>query len=274
MRKMGGLAKRMPLAFWSMLGATCAITGVPLFSGWVSKDAVVYQTLALGHPILWAFGVAAAAITAYYMSRLMWMTFAGAYRGDPHAGEHDHAPHVPAWVMGLPVALLGIGSVVIGWLNWPHEGFAQFLAPVFSGAPEPAAAWGGEFVSTQIPLLIALIVGAGAAYLQYGTAGALREAPKRLEREAAGQPALLVNLYYWNELLHALFVVPARALATLCARIVDPKLIDAVLVRDVAADAGILGLLFRRWQTGLIRTYALTLLCGAAAVIVYFAVVR
>ncbi|HVA38561.1 MAG TPA: NADH-quinone oxidoreductase subunit L [Candidatus Dormibacteraeota bacterium] len=274
-RKMGGLAKKMPVAFWSMLAATCAITGVPLFSGWVSKDAVVYQTLALGHPILWALGVLAAALTAYYMSRMMWITFAGEYRGDPHAGEHGHGPHVPAWVMGLPVAVLGVGSVVIGWLNWPVESFARFLAPVFNGAPEvPVGAWGGEFLSTQLPLLAALIVGAGLAYLQYGTAAALADAPDRLEREAKTQPAFLVKLFYWNELLDALFTVPARAIGTWFARVLDPKVIDAVLVRDVATDAGILGLLFRRWQSGLVRTYALTLLCGAAAMIVYFAVVR
>ncbi|TAM87769.1 NADH-quinone oxidoreductase subunit L [bacterium] len=272
MRKMGGLAARMPVAFWSMLAATCAIIGVPLFSGWVSKDAVVYQTLAHGHPVLWAIGVLAAAVTAYYMSRMMWITFAGSFRGDEHAHGHGH---VPAWVMGLPVALLGAGSVVIGWLNWPHEGFAEFLAPVFGGTDvAPAAAWGGEFLSTQIPLFLALLVGAGIAYLQYGTTAALAGAPRRLEHEAVRQPAFVVHLYYWNELLDALFVTPARALAALCARVVDPKLIDAVLVRDVAMDVGVFGLLVRRWQSGLVRAYALTLLCGAAAIIVYFAVVR
>ena len=133
-RRMGGLWKRMPFAFWVMLTAVLSITGVPGFSGFFSKDEVIYGDLQFGHPWLFAVSALTAGITAYYMFRLLFIAFLGEYRGDV-----DHA-HAPAWTMNVPVAILVAPSVAIGaalMIGGENSPWAQFLAPLFSPQRAP-----------------------------------------------------------------------------------------------------------------------------------------
>jgi NADH-quinone oxidoreductase subunit L len=117
-RRMGGMRSRAPVAFWAMFAAVLAISGFPGFAGFFSKDPVVFGALEHGHPWLYAVGIVTAGITAYYMFRLFFVTFFGTYRGETAtAHEHEHdTPHAPGWIMAAPVAILGVFSVIAGYV--------------------------------------------------------------------------------------------------------------------------------------------------------------
>jgi NADH-quinone oxidoreductase subunit L len=270
-RKMGGLYRRMPFAFAAMLIGTLAIIGFPLFSGYYSKDAVIYGALEHGHPWIYAAGVLTAGITAYYMFRMLFLTFFGPYRGD--AAEHagDDEAHAPAWIMQLPVALLMVPSVVAGYLSIGGAGslWFRYFGDLFGASPETASAPIGEFASTLVVLgfVAAGIVG---AYVRYGAPRAQLGAVARLSAEALRMPQVLVRAFYFDDAIEAVFVRPAQALGAFISRIFDPLVIDAG-VRDVAWLAGVLGYVARAAQTGLVRSYALTIVMGAAAFLAYFA---
>ncbi|MGH7715178.1 MAG: proton-conducting transporter membrane subunit, partial [Vulcanimicrobiaceae bacterium] len=295
-RLMGGLRTRAPFAFWSMTIATLSICGVPPLAGFFSKDAVVYDTLLRGHLELYIVGVITAGITAYYMFRMIFIAFFGTYRGDvdpsnlgirhpefagtpavaahPHeAEEHEH--HTPAWIMTAPVAVLWIGTIFAGFLNvgGTDSLWYKLLSPVFGSAmtyPEGSAPV-TEMISSVIVLAV-VILGIAIAYVRYGNLAALRDAVGRLREESVRMPAILVNLFYFDDAIDALFIRPSRALGFFFGKLVDPLVIDGT-VREARVSAVWLGHLFRSFQTGLVRAYALTIAFGAAAFIVYYAIV-
>src|SRR6202521_4733921 len=131
-RKMGGLAKRMPLAYWTFLIGTLAIAGIFPFAGFFSKDAVLDAALRLNHPWLFGAGVVAAGLTAFYMFRLLFVSFFGQYRGEhePHAGK--------ARSMTIPVVILSALSIAGGWLVFPgHDALSGALSATFADARLP-----------------------------------------------------------------------------------------------------------------------------------------
>jgi NADH-quinone oxidoreductase subunit L len=139
MRKMGGLRKYMPWTFATMLIATLAISGIPPFAGFFSKDEILWQAFSSPHgsKIFWIIGVITAFMTSFYMFRLLFMTFTGEYRGaKPEAhghGSHDdhghHTPHESPWLMLAPLVLLGVLSIIGGWVGIGNR-FEHFLDPV------------------------------------------------------------------------------------------------------------------------------------------------
>jgi len=295
-RKMGGLVKKLPFAFVAMATGVLAICGIPGFSGFFSKDQVIYGALEHGHPWLYAVGIVTAGITAYYMCRMLFITFLGSYRGevDPsdlgmrhpelagtagNASFQTLAPqddttevhaHAPAWYMNLPVAILIVPTVLIGWLMfggenspWAHFFTGQF--PLWHPAPTAIS----ELATTGIVLVVVLI-GIGLAYWRYATAPALADAVPRLREESIRMPALLTNLFYFDAAIDLLFVRPAQLLGTVFGRFLDPHVIDGG-VRDVAAGTRWLGALTRSFQTGLVRAYALFLVFGAMLFLAYYA---
>jgi NADH-quinone oxidoreductase subunit L len=286
-RKMGGLRERQPFAFWAMLIGTLAIIGFPLTSGFYSKDAVIYGALEHGHPLLYFAGVLTAGVTAYYMFRMLFLTFFGPYRGDvpddrlgiassaaaAHAAAHGD-DHAPAWLMQLPVAILIVPTIAAGYLTIGIGGpspWSRFFATTFAvsdnvaGPVLPIAEWASSFI---VLLLVAL--GIIVAYLRYGAPAAQAGAIERVKSETARMPAVLVHAFYFDDTIAFLIVRPAQALGAAIDRFFDPHVIDAG-VRDVAWLAGALGVIVRKLQTGLVRGYALTIVIGAAAFIAYFA---
>ncbi len=128
MTKMGGLRSKMPITAYTMLTGVLAIAGIPLFSGWYSKDAILAQALAFGlahqkHFLLFLLPLVTAGITAFYMFRMWFMTFAGEPR-DQHVYEHAHET---AWLMTVPLVLLAIGSVFVAWGLPPWQAHESFL---------------------------------------------------------------------------------------------------------------------------------------------------
>jgi len=288
-RRMGGLVKKLPFAFVAMLTGVLAICGIPPFSGFFSKDQVIYGTLQHGHPWLYAVGIVTAGITAYYMCRLLFVTFLGEYRGnvDPSdlgirhpelAGTPDvhdaHASHghAPAWIMNVPVAILIVPTVFAGWLMFGGDNspWAHFFAAEFvpSSLPAPAISEG----VTGIVALLVVLLGAAIAYVRYGTVAARAGAVARLRDESVRMPALLRNAFYFDAALDLIFVRGSEALGTFFSRYVDPHAIDGA-VRETAISAGWLGALTRSFQTGLVRAYAFIIVVGAACFIAYYALV-
>jgi NADH-quinone oxidoreductase subunit L len=290
-RKMGGLRKQMPFAFAAMLVGVLAICGVPGFSGFFSKDAVLTETLAHGHPVMWLVGVVTAGLTAYYMSRMLIVTFFGAYRGniDPselgmrhpelagtaahHDDDHAHHAHAPAWLMSGPVAILMVPTTLIGWLAFGGDDspWRRFFAPVFPANVGDTVIGVPEWV-TSVLVLVLIVAGAGVAYLRYGNPKALLDAVPRLRTETVRMPAALTNALYFDAAIDALFVKPAQAAGRWFGAFVDPHVIDAG-VREASISANWLGHLFRSFETGLVRAYALTIAFGVACFAIYYVVI-
>lgn len=116
MRKMGGLKRWMPVTYWTFLISTIAIAGIPPLSGFISKDSILWEAFADGHHIVWILGLCGAFMTAFYMFRLVYMTFHGECRADHHTQEHLHESP-PA--MTVPLLILAGLAAVAGLLNWP-----------------------------------------------------------------------------------------------------------------------------------------------------------
>ncbi|MFN2449607.1 MAG: NADH-quinone oxidoreductase subunit L [Candidatus Baltobacteraceae bacterium] len=290
-RLMGGMRKRTPVAFWAMGASVLAISGFPFFSGYFSKDQVIYGALQNGYPWMWAVGLLTAGITAYYMFRLFFVTFFGTYRGalDPaqvgvtrqaqsgpgavishqHAEPHERDAHAPGWIMAVPVAILGVFAVTAGYLMiGPESPWAHFFASSFPARALPTPAI--SEVATTLIAVAMFAIGCALAYGRYMSRAFLENAAQHLARETRTQPRVLVHLYYFNEAIDVLFVRPALALGTFCGRWFDPHLIDGV-VRETLLGSRFAGSVMRAAQTGLVRSYALVLVLGAAAFAVYYA---
>ncbi len=277
-RRMGGLMKKLPFAFWCMLAGVLAISGIPGFSGFFSKDAVIYGMLQHGHPWLYAVGILTAGITAYYMFRLFFVTFLGEYRGTVatsapgagHAGPGGRPAHAPGWLMAVPVGILAVFATIAGYvlIGGGASPWSRFFAQTFppESLPRPAI---GEGLTTVIALVVVLC-GIGIAYLRYATKEALANAPARLARESARMPAPLVHLFYFDDAIEWLFVRPAQLLGEIFGRFFDPRVIDGA-VQETAVSSQWLGALVRSAQTGLVRAYVLIVVFGAACFIAYYA---
>lgn len=287
-RRMGGLMKKLPFAFAAMLTGVIAICGIPYIgAGFFSKDLVIQGTLEHGYVWLYVIGIVTAGITAYYMCRLLFITFLGSYRGgvDPadlgmhveHASNAGHAPgaeHSPnaERFMIVPVAILIPFSVLIGWLMfggnnspWSHYFAQQWPQQQLAAAPVSEGL-------TGLITFVVVLLGIGAAYLRYATASAQSNAVERLREETVHMPALLSNAFYFDAAIDALFVRPAQWLGGIFARVLDPHVVDGA-VRETVISAQWLGTLTRSFQTGLVRAYALILVFGVACFVVYYAIV-
>ncbi|MHB8461381.1 MAG: NADH-quinone oxidoreductase subunit L, partial [Vulcanimicrobiaceae bacterium] len=287
-RRMGGLRKKLPFAFWAMLIGVLAICGLPGLSGSFSKDAVIQGALEHGHPWLYVVGIVTAGITAYYMFRMLFLTFAGAHRGDidpsnlgmrhpelagtPHGDAHAEHHHAPAWLMNVPVAILIIPTIFAGWLlfgggaSW----WSTFFATTFAPETLPVAPV-SELATTGIVLLL-VALGFIVAYLRYGRMGDAKAAAEKLRAETVHALPALTHAFYFDEALDALFVRPAMWLGALSAQILDPHIIDGA-VREVVHLARSLGDGVRAVQSGLLRAYVLLVVGGAVVFIAYYTLI-
>jgi NADH-quinone oxidoreductase subunit L len=295
MRRMGGLRSRLPITFWTFLAASLAISGIPPFSGFWSKDdilgSVFAQATTSGNPwwyLLWAVGILTAGLTAFYMFRLVFGVFAGNYRGEAAAANvHDedeedeeeggghHAGkvrffdihEVPA-VMSIPLIILAVLSIIggligpfafIGVPQW--QPLVNFLAPVFSGVH--IATSGIDWISTVLSLGVALLGITGAAALYR----------KGFEYKENRNPLyqLVFNKYYVDEALTFVLIKPIMAVGRGLTSFLEGGTLDggsrglAWVFRGTSAG-------LRRLQTGYMRNYALAILLGAVLIIVYYAV--
>jgi NADH-quinone oxidoreductase subunit L len=293
MRKMGGLRKYMPWTFWTMLIATLAISGIPPFAGFFSKDEILWQAFSSPHgsKIFWLLGVITAFMTSFYMFRLIFLTFTGEYRGpqpDAHSshGDHGHhAPHESPWLMLAPLVLLGVLSVIGGWVGIGNR-FERFLAPVIQKVSvEQDVAQSGEAIKTPISegegavgeskgtenLLMAISVlvafsGLGLAWFLYVKRP---ELPEQIAAAAGGLYKLVLNKYWIDELYSAVIIGPLVAFSRVVLwQTIDQKIVDGT-VNESAIAARDVSQIVRQQQSGLVRSYAGWIAAGAAAVVAY-----
>jgi NADH-quinone oxidoreductase subunit L len=265
MRKMGGLRRKMPVTFWTMLIAGGALAALPPLAGFWSKDEILGAAFVNGHLLLYAIGIITAVLTAFYVTRALWMTFYGEPR-DHHL--YDHAHESPR-VMTLPLMALAAGSAVLGIaIGFPPErGFIHtFLAPVVEAAGVTEHA---PELATIVALAIASVL-AGLIGIAVGVSMYVRHRPDpaALTRAAGPVYRILVNKYYVDELYDHRFVEAARAIAG-ASWAFDIHIIDGLANRlGWALAMGGQGL--RRVQTGVVGNYALTIVAGLLLVLVAY----
>jgi NADH-quinone oxidoreductase subunit L len=213
MRRMGALKDKIPITHWTMWVGSLAISGIPFLAGFFSKDEILWQAYSSpqGSKLLWFVGLATAGLTAFYMWRLMNMTFYGKSHVAPEAGKHVHES--PA-SMTIPLTLLAIGSALAGWLGTPKlwnlpagfRAFERWLEPVFASAAE-AVREGAHNASVEWMLmgLSVAVAAAGIAIARYFYHDR-PSIPDTLARVFRPLYTLLYNKWYVDEIYDFLFV--------------------------------------------------------------------
>jgi len=259
MRRYGGLSRVMKLTYLSFAAGWLAILGVPPFAGFWSKDKII-ETAFADNVVLGSAALLGAGITAFYMTRVMFLTFWGERRWEPEAHPHES----PA-VMTVPMVLLAVGSVVSGLVLTMGDALVNWLEPVVGeehhelGVP--------VWVITALTLGV-VAVGAGLAYARYVRQRVPVTAP------AAVSPVTVAARrdLYQDAVNESLLMRPGQYLTRLLV-FLDNKGVDGVVNGFAATIGGTSGRV-RRVQTGFVRSYALSMLGGAALVVVALLAVR
>ena len=317
---MGGLRKYLPVTYWTFMIGALAIAGVPFLSGFFSKDEILYKTFvgtpySHGSTLLWVIGAITSLLTAIYMFRLVHLAFHGerrtaalahaghahddAHAAHGHGAGHGHGtPHDAPPSMAIPLIVLAIGSVVAGYVGYPHalgghnliEGFLepsfevhQMAAPgetpavpvTEAGAPALAAEGEADHAAGDIRterMLMAISTGIAFAgiFIAWFFWRRQPSIPAALERQFSGVHRLLLNKYYLDEIYNAVIVQPIKQVSTGALwKGVDAGLIDGS-VNGVGAGVQTFSTTLRRLQTGSIRTYAASLFYGAVMILGWY----
>ena len=303
LRRMGGLKRELPITYWTFLTGTLAIAGVPLLSGFFSKDEILGKTFASGHTVLWAVALVTAFLTATYMFRLLYLAFFGARRAGPEGAHgpdpHGHGPgaalrphlHDAPPAMAIVLVVLAIGSVLAGYVGVPASlgggnRFEHYLEPSFqaptmttiesvlTAAPpvtRSESAPPSESPETEMALMgasvAAALAGIGLASFIYLKRPTVADV---LAERLSGLYRLLLGKYFVDEIYDALFVQPIKRVSTVFLwRGVDAGLIDGTVNSVGFAVRGSSAVL-RRLQTGSVRAYAMSLFVGVVAIVGYF----
>jgi NADH-quinone oxidoreductase subunit L len=286
MRKMGGLRKHMPITYWTFLAATIAIAGVPFFAGFFSKDEILAKVFEVGHGggeyalvymVLWGLALAGAALTAFYMFRLVSMTFWGEFRGGEEA---EHHLHESPWTMTVPLIILGFLSFAGGYIGLPgklwhkpeHNLFEHFLAPILPDIHWAAHAEHAGHVSLGLEWglvgLSVLVAVSGIVFaLWFYARGNSFARPEAVAAKLGILYRTVLNKYYVDEIYDATVIRPLHRFAMFCWRIFDTWVIDGT-VNMLAFLTEILGDFLRYLQTGNVRNYALSVALGILALAV------
>jgi NADH-quinone oxidoreductase subunit L len=261
MRRFGGLRAVMPVTYVTFFVCYLAIIGIPPFSGFFAKDTVIDATFAKGGASGWILGIAAlvgAGITAFYMTRVMFMTFAGERRWDPDVHPHEVPP-----VMTSPMVVLAIGALGFGAFEILGDRLAGFLGPVFGYVPpEPSV-----FTTAGIVALVLVIAGIALAWYMYGRAPVPVTAPAGRFAITAARKDL-----YGDAVNESLLMRPGQWLTRLSVYF-DNRGVDG-LVNTVAATVGGTSGRVRRVQNGFVRSYALSMFVGAVLLVGALLLVR
>ncbi|WP_207429190.1 NADH-quinone oxidoreductase subunit L [Pedobacter sp. SYSU D00535] len=269
MRMMGGLKGKLPVTFATMLIGTIAISGIPPFSGFFSKDEILAHAYE-HNKILWVLGVIGAMLTAFYMFRMLFLTFYGSFRG---THEQEHHLHESPKSMTIPLIVLAVLSVVGGFIGVPEvlggsHWLSQFLSPVFfdsnSRVPAMHLDHSTEYFLMAVSVVLAL-VSAVIAYTRYVSKKPV-PVPDNGERGALAN--LSYNKYYIDEVYDAIVGKPLNALSRFFFKVVDKSLIDGLVngFGRVTTEAS-KGL--RLLQTGNIGFYIFMMVAGIVALLLY-----
>ena len=250
--QMGGLKEKLPRTYWTMLIGALALSGVPPFSGFFSKDEILFSALATGHTAIWFIGVLVAGMTAYYTFRMIFLVF----HGEPHDKEaFDHA-HEPPAVMTVPLIILAVGAAFAGVLNLPaifggSLNVSNWLAPSLVEHHAHTSIW------LEILAIFASVgVVACGIYIAYKKFGHGAEEPV-----FTGFAKIGYHKFYVDEIYNAVFVKPYKGFGSVISKFLEPKVTDSgVKLSSWLYQKA--GTAFKALQVGYVRIYALYMIIG------------
>ncbi len=269
-RAMGGLRKKLPITFLTFLIATIAISGIPPFAGFFSKDEILAHVFE-HNKLLWVLGVLGSLMTSFYMFRLLFLTFFGTFRGTQEQAHHLHES--PA-SMTIPLIILAVLSALGGFIGVPealhgsHQ-LAAFMSPLYDASRlvnptaflPTALSHSEEYLLMGVSVAVALI-SAATAYVMYVSKNNVPE-PETVEK--SGLQKLVYNKYYIDELYDAVFVKPIKALSNLLYNFGE-FLIDLVVNGSVKL-IGMGSALLKKTQTGSVGDYVFAMVLGIVALL-------
>ncbi len=270
MRNMGGLRKKLPITFLTMLSGTIAISGLPPFSGFFSKDEILAHVYEHS-PLLWAIGVGGAMLTAFYMFRMLFLTFFGTFRGTKEQEKHLHES--PA-SMTIPLVVLAILSVLGGFIGVPevlggHHWLAQFLSPVLTYTQ---ALSGEALVLDHATEYLLMGISVGAAVISIAIAYVIyinrKSVPVADTEERSFLSKLSYHKFYIDELYDAMITRPLDAISQFFFKIVDKLGIDGI-VNGLGNGAKEASKGLRLIQTGNVGFYIFMMVAGIVALLIY-----
>lgn len=269
MRKMGGLRKKLPITFFTMLMATFAISGLPPFAGFFSKDEIlahVYEH----NQVLWIIGVLGALLTAFYMFRLMFLTFWGEFRGTE---EQKHHLHESPASMTIPLIILAVLSVFGGFIGVPealggNHWLAHYLAPVFGASTARLSEI--ELSHSTEYVLMAISVGGVILSIIYAYIRYIKNnhVPVSDTTERPLLTKISYNKFYFDEFYNAIIQKPLDAISGFFYKVVDKSGIDA-LVNGLGNGSMETSKGLRLLQTGNVGFYIFAMVIGVLAVLIY-----
>ncbi|MGO3859533.1 NADH-quinone oxidoreductase subunit L [Neisseriaceae bacterium CLB008] len=292
MRKMGGLRKYMPITWITLLLGSLSLIGTPLFSGFFSKDSIIEAVHASNLPgagFAYFAVIASVFVTAFYSFRLYFLVFHGKNRWreashDDH-GHDDHGEHhglgpndnpkESPWVVTLPLVLLAIPSVLVGYFAIEPMLYGSFFDGVITvdAAKHPAmTTLAGEFhgawnmvthALTTLPIMLSLL-GVVVAYVFYMVTPAV---PGKIASAFKPITILLEKKYFLDEIYYAVFAKGSRALGTFFWKVGDTWIIDNFFVNGAAKMVGVIASVVRKIQTGFIYTYATVMIVGVLVLV-------
>ncbi len=268
MLKMGGLKKQLPVTYITMLIGTIAIAGIPPFAGFFSKDEILWKTWSASHPILWLIGFLTAILTSFYMFRLIFLTFHGESRVDPHTAEHVHES--PVSMLG-PLVILAILSIFGGFFGVPHvlhflpNGMELYFEGFYAEVPSGHGSVAVEIILMAISVVAALVPVWFAWKLYAGSLDQVNALKVRLQLFYSWS----LNKYHVDEAYDKFIVQPIKQCSIIVFwKGVDVGIIDRLvhLSGDIARASG--GML-RGLQNGVLQQYALIFALGTVGVLWY-----
>ena len=272
MRNMGGLRGKLKITFITMLIGTIAISGIPPFAGFFSKDEILAHTYEHSTP-MYIIGVITAMFTAFYMFRMLYLTFYGKFRG---THEQEHHIHESPATMTIPLIVLAILSIIGGFIGVPeslggHHELAAFLAPVFKGSA-PLLTSHELSKSTEMTLMI-ISVGAALLAIAYAYVKYVKNAhvPVRDDEERPALVDISYHKFYIDELYDAIIRKPLDALSVFFYKVIDRMGIDGIVnglgKGSVEASKGL-----RLLQTGNVGFYIFMMVVGIISILMYMLV--
>jgi len=265
MKNMGGLRKVMPITFWTMMISTLAISGIFPFSGFWSKDEIL-MTAFHGNIPLWVIGSIASIMTAFYMFRLMYLTFFNDFRGTE---EQKHHLHESPALITIPLVILAILAAIGGAISLPGNSWLNhYLAPLFAHKAHGEHHLDGQAYMLMAIATVGALVGIGIAYSKYLKK---KEIPVA-ETEVQGVHKVLSNKYYLDEIYMATIVKPIYMISSFAKKYVEKFISKAVIGLGGATYA--LSIKGKKIQNGNIGVYLFAFIFGMVGFLVYVFVIR
>jgi NADH-quinone oxidoreductase subunit L len=279
MRNMGNLKSYMKITWLTFMIGTFAISGIPPFSGFFSKDLILEKAFShhsMGY-VLWAIGLAGAFCTAFYMFRLVFLTFYGKERIDHHTKEHLHES---PWTITLPLVLLSFGALGAGLIQMPHFFFGgthylnDYFKPIFSVGKEIVeGAWGIKSHphpmedSTELMLIFISVGVATTGILLSFFIFQIKKSVPPSDEGFKGLPKLIYDKYLVDEAYFAVIINPLIRFSNWLSAIIDKAFIDGLIV-GLGKFFVHISDIFRKLQTGIVGDYALSIVVGVVGILI------